>query len=569
MATFSGNIASRVTYDGTGGQSTNITSTDDGFRVFDAWAPNEEPVEGSMTNNLPISMAPATLQGNRGLAGSGTVYWYDRFHVEPSVIEVGNIVTDTTSTFVVWNGWRGQKRLIEITDNGNTAGLGITESASLVPPYLFAGYEEKSYTLSVSIDGPSTVDAVYQFVTSSGESPELAVTGQRIFAWTFRPNWAGGVEERMEWMTDVLTAYDGTEQRLALRTNPRRTIAYQFMLDDGSDRRKFEALLFNWGARTWMMPVWMEGNVLTSDLVAGSSSVTVPRMDGNWAEGGYCMIYTSAFSYEIAKIQTIAGNTVTFNSPTDSTWSAGAVIYPAVTGLIDDQIKLSRFTGDTEHGSVAFRVTETETVAAPSETTYRDLPVITEPPHWHQDITHDFVRKLRDIDFRLGKFLVDDEAGMPFNVISHHWTADGKSEIDDLRKFIYARMGKQKAVWLPTFAPDLLCVDTIGASSIVIDVESAYITRHLWGHVNRRDIMIELVDGTKFYRRLNGVSELSSTVERITINASLGQQVEPEDIRRISWLSVARFDTDSISLVWKYDDWVDCSVNWRTVRDDV
>jgi hypothetical protein len=568
MTTYTGYRGSSITYDGTGGQSVNVTTADPGV-VFDAWLAADTGAGGTLTSNLPISEPELTLQGNRGFSGGGHESWYNRFHIEPSPLEAGNILADTTATFSLWNGWRGQKTLIEITDNGETEGIVVTPPDNLVPPYPFAGYEEQTFTVNIAVDGPSQIDAVFWFITSSGESVELEINGQRIFAWTFKPDWSVPVEERLEWVTDVLTSYNGNEQRIALRTNPRRTIDYQFMIDNGSDRRKFEAMLFNWGARTWMMPVWMEGQTLTSEMTAGATSMVVTRQDGNWQDGGYCIVMTAAFEYEIIKISTISGDTVNFRNPTELTWPAGSVYYPAVTGIIGEKQGLTRFNGDTEYGRCTFQILETETVGADSPTTYRGMPVITEPPHWQADITNDYARKLRKIDYRVGKFAVEDEAGMPFSIISHHWTCDGKAEIDSLRKFVYARAGKQKAVWLPTFANDLLVVGAIGSSSTYIDVEHCFIVRHLWGHMNRRDIMIEMVNGNRYYRRVTDAVELSTTVERLTINSAIGVAADPEDIRRVSWLALARFDSDSISLAWRHDDWVDCSMNWRTVRDDV
>jgi hypothetical protein len=146
---------------------------------------------------------------------------------------------------------------------------------------------------------------------------------------------------------------------------------------------------------------------------------------------------------------------------------------------------------------------------------------------------------------------------------------DGKDEIDSFRQFLYARAGKHKVVWLPTFTPDIELLDTIGLAETNIDVEHGYITQHLWGHKNRRDIMIELVNGTKFYRRVTNVIEVDADTERMSISSALGQEVTVDDIRRICWMAVARLDTDNVTLLWKYDDWVECSANWRTVRDDI
>jgi len=568
MTTFAGQFSGSLVDVEADAVSTNLAS-DDGVQVFDAFQQAGISDSDALTDNLPISMPAVTSSGHVGKSGAGNTDWYYRFHIIPTEIDVGNVLNDSLTSFVVWNAWPTAKTLVSIDESGDSTGLTVSPPSPYTVPYSIPGLEDQTFMLGVEVAGPSLIDMTYTFNFSSGEGIDVAVSGQRIFAWTFRPHWGSDIEERLEWATDILTAYDGTEQRIALRASPRRMLAYQFMIDNNSDRRKFEAMLFNWGARVWMVPFWMEGNVFYSGLASGSTSFSIDRVSGNWQEGGHALIMTEAFTFEIVKIDSIVGNLINLNGPTTMTWPAGTVVYPAVTGLLSDKQELNRFTRNTEYGMCAFKLFETETVAADSPTTYRGLPVITQAPHWQQDITHDFLRKLQEIDFRLGKFSFEDEAGMPFNIINHHWVADGKDEIDALREFIYSQCGKQKTVWLPTFTPDIELVADANSASVYLDVAHGYLVKHLWGHINRRDIRIELVDGTVLYRRITDIDEMSATVERLTINSALGVDITPETVDRISWMSVARFDTDSISLLWKHDDWAECAVNWRTVRDDV
>jgi hypothetical protein len=208
-------------------------------------------------------------------------------------------------------------------------------------------------------------------------------------------------------------------------------------------------------------------------------------------------------------------------------------------------------------------------VAADSPTLYRTLPVVTEPTHWNQDVTNDFLRKLRELDYKTGIFSYDDEASMPFQVFSHGWTLDGKAEIDAFRSFIYARAGKHKAVWLPTFTPDIELAIAYQSADAYMDVQHGMIAQHLWGHVNRKDIRIETVSGNVYYRRITDVDVIDADTERLTISSALGENIALDEVRRISWMSIARLNSDSIQFKWRHDDWLECSANWKTVRDDV
>jgi hypothetical protein len=285
-------------------------------------------------------------------------------HIIPTTIEFGNIVADATETFILWNGWMDSVQLSAVNSSGDTTG--ITLDATDTPPFTIPALEELTLSIDALVDGPSLIDVHYEFIFSTDEVLTVDVTGQRIFAWTFRPNWDGGVEERMEWVTDVQTSYDGAEQRISLRTNPRRFMSYNFMLDNNADRRKFEAMLFNWGARTWLVPIWTEGNVLSAELTSGSSGITLARASGDWQDNRTAIIMNGlgAFDYEIIRISTVAGTVVTFSENTTRTWPAGSVIYPASTALLENSLKLNRFTRDTEYGSCQMNLKDGETVAA-------------------------------------------------------------------------------------------------------------------------------------------------------------------------------------------------------------
>jgi len=95
-------------------------------------------------------------------------------------------------------------------------------------------------------------------------------------------------------------------------------------------------------------------------------------------------------------------------------------------------------------------------------------------------------------------------------------------------------------------------------------------TRYLSGRINRRDIRIELNNGTIFYRRITGASEVSAAVERLSIDSQLGQNVAPSAIRAISFLTMCRLDADDIEIAHLTNQGLaQATTNWRAVRSDV
>ncbi|MBN0084789.1 hypothetical protein JTL67_35465, partial [Pseudomonas aeruginosa] len=97
----------------------------------------------------------------------------------------------------------------------------------------------------------------------------LVITGNRITAWTLVPDWADGVQESLEWLTELLTSTSGVEQRRSLRLSPRRSFEAEFYAE-GRERVLLDLSLAGWGGRIWALPVWPDIQLLASVTAAGA-----------------------------------------------------------------------------------------------------------------------------------------------------------------------------------------------------------------------------------------------------------------------------------------------------------
>jgi hypothetical protein len=218
---------------------------------------------------------------------------------------------------------------------------------------------------------------------------------------------------------------------------------------------------------------------------------------------------------------------------------------------------------------VRFRVTENNTNASATETSYRGYPVLTQAPVWSKDLTTEYKRKLEAIDFGVGGFTHNDESGMPASIQAHHWTLVSRAEVSDFRQFLYARKGKARALWVPTYQPDLQLVAAIVSGSSFINVENSGYSLYIAQAENRRDIRIRLKNGTIFYRRITASIELSSSVEQLTLSSAIPSNVAVDDIDLISFMALARMDSDMAELSWWTDTVAESTINFRSIRSGV
>lgn len=514
-------------------------------------------------NSYPVSSNPAAKNGSK--AASFFNDYYERIHITPAALVLGQIVADQTQDIRIWNAYTVPKTLNTITATG-ADGLSFTD----VLPITLQANHERIFVLDIKNVGAPTVDAKFTFTFTSANTPTLTVTGVRSSVFCFAPNWNDRITDRREWRTDIIEAFDGTEQRRRTRGSPRRQIEFSLGVE-ASDRRYLMSSVWDLGARTWQLPVWFDGQALTVDLPIGSTVINIDTSHRDFVIGGVAVLLgEKSRPHEALEILSFTASSITLKRPTVKAWPSGTMIYPARTARLDGSYGTSAFTGDYSTGQVRFDIlSPSDWPAALPVTLYRGVPVLTNKPNWLRDPSMDFSRLAERFDDDIGIATQYDRGGIPKTRQAHDWTMFSKAEVSSLLGLIYGLRGKCGELWVPTWHNDLKVVAAITAGATALQVEWLGYTLHLQADINRRDIRIELNNGSVFYRRITASSELSSAIESIGIDASLGIAVAITDIAQISFLSLCRSDSDILEIEYWQGNVAEAATAWRGVKRDI
>ncbi len=386
--------------------------------------------------------------------------------------------------------------------------------------------------------------------------------------WPYQPN--GPVLERLEWLTDVLESSSGVEQRIAQRRYPRRFFEFDVLLD-GAMARTAENLIAGNQDGEWYLPVWMDAERLAATLNAGATSVPAGGSVRDYAAGNLLLLMgNTGASNEGVTVSASGASAVTLSTPTAATWPAGSTVAPLRTARLFPSLSMARFTGASLYGRLRWQcVDTTDWTAASSETLYRSYPVMTHRTNWDQDPTREYARSLAVVDSGKGTPRWFEIAATPVAVQNHRWLCDGRAEIDTLRQWLFARRGRLACFWLPSWGRDLEVQATIGASDTTIDVEACGYTTYIAQAIGRRDIRIELTDGTVYYRRITASAEIDADTERLTISSALGASVSPASIYAVSFMHLARLDADAVEIAWHRWDVAEAVFATRGIRNDL
>lgn len=520
----------------------------------------------------PLAAWPVAANGHAIVAGRLGAYiddYYYRVHINPTLLDLGNVVSAQTTPVNVWNAHLVPQTLTDL------AGLdeGITISGQPEPPMLFTALQEREYQVSVKPDGQPVLDTVLTWAFANGETPGLQITATRIIAWSFAPDWGDGVRERLTWKTDIMVSEAFVEQRRALRLAPRRELSASMYVED-RERQLLDLALFGWGGRIWAVPVWPEIQVLAVPVALESKRIDCQTEHLDFHPGGLAMLRSeSAFEFEVVEIEAVDAGGLDLRRATQGSWPAGSRLYPARTGQLMQQPDISRLTDMASAVDVDFLVMDPSdwpALAVDALPLYRGRPVLDARPDESEDLTSSFERLTSTLDSQASMPLVTDTAGRAMPVTGYRWVDMGRAERAHWRSLAYTLRGAQGSIWVPTHADDLTLVDTVSGTSNALDVANCGYTRFGQARPGRRDIRIELYDGTVLYRRITGAAEMSPAMERLVIDQALGQLVTPSDIMRICWMVCSRQAGDSVEIehVTDSEGVAKGSMVFRGVRDD-
>lgn len=503
---------------------------------------------GAASDTQPVDERALALDG-AALPGFGAD-WYDRIHINPSPLALGNLLSSQVRDIEVWNAYLYQTRdLASVTGTG-TDGMELTEPEPA--PTTFARLEARTYQAAVSTEGPPTIDAEYTFAFDTGDVV-LAITGSRVVIFAVAPDWARGILERLEWLTDVLGAYEGTEQRIGLRDTPRRTFELDVLVQD-HEAAWMDALLWGWQARVFAVPVWTDPQRLAAALPAASASITVTTDGYDYHDGGIALLIGDYQTHEAVQINTVSAGAIALQRPTEQSWPAGTRILPARLARLADQQSVRRPTAGVVRARLRWAVEDDAGwTAQAGATTYQGYDVLERAPNRAKDVDTEYRRAVERIDFRTGPVTVDDHSDRPALLRTFEFWLRDRQDIQVHRDWLHYRKGRRVPFWAASRHRDLELTQPVGSASTTLIVRDIGYRLYYQQQMGRKDIALRHRDGTWYYRRITGAAAGNPGEEHLSIDSALGIDADPEDFAIVSFLELVRLDGDAVEIHWAND----------------
>ena len=477
--------------------------------------------------------------------------WFDKWLVQPGRLDLGNVLSTQIRQLELLNNFRTEFRTWEAFVNNAGAGVSVTNLPGL--PLVFAPLS--SFVVNVQVDtaGPPTILGTFDFDIDQVPPDILVVpiTGNRITMFRYRPQ--SPISETLEFKTDIIEHNDGGEQRISVREAPRQKFQFTVRTDDDRTRDSINALLFDWQARVFGIPVWHESKALDAPLGIGNTTVQVDTAFADFRVGGLVMIYDDNFINEALEIAVI--------NPTDIELSVGVsraydavntIVMPVRTGFTRPNLSQARYAiGPTDFKLEFTTIDNVDLSDASAFGTYQGAGQTVAKP------------SIDRLNFMKGRTLpegirrkitrLDNQTGQPAQISS--WSKgkpsitygfENKSFQDtwEYRQLMHFLRGSQLAFYLGTGRADIKPVVDMADTSTQIDFENFGFTQFVQEVTPRSDLQIHRVDGTVSQHEITGSVVVSDDVERLTVNPGISPALPVADVDRIEFLSLNRVAND-------------------------
>lgn len=495
--------------------------------------------------------------------------WFDRIHVLPRALYVGYLAGDREVEVEIWNAYRHGRSLVAIEVTG-PAGV---SAPALSSPQEFAALQSRLHTIVVALIGESQVEnlVIWDFAGLDDTGSELTLTGWRILVYAQHPN--GQVLESYGYLTRVLEAWDGTEQRSGLRSRPDREERIKSTVCTMDRLLALQARLYAGGHFPFGVPLWMDATPATADVALAATLVALNTPGRAFVAGSLCLLYRDPEHWEALPIDSVEADHLHLQSPTAQAWEVpGTLCVPVAPGRLLSAPELQHPGGSLARLEAAFSLEAETSISAASTgavggTQYQGLDVLTEAQHnARAAVAEAFGRLGTLIKNPTGKRAYDDHAQQSFPTRNFLWTARHRVACVQLREFLDARQGRRVPFWTPTFCWDLqLAADSDGAG-LTLEIRKAGYGQFLWPSLARRRLALFVPGQPMLLRQVTGLDD-GATSETLHLDSAPGVPLAAASTR-LCFLVLCRLAEDLTELTWWNPDYCEAAIRFRELPNE-
>lgn len=550
-------------YDGSGPHPVNLPVGDVGLLDSDA------AISGSNLASLPIVGVSIAHTGERAFSFYDD--FFERFYIKTEAIDFGVAAKTTLVPFKVWNA-RLDTGILNLITPLNLENDGVDLQGATVPS-VFTPLREITHTGRALAAGDTQILGSYLYQFTPEQTLEIPVKGLRGKLWPLPINWASGFHQTLEFKTEILTSRAGKEQRIAIRTTPRRSFEFDSVAD-GAARRELNLALDTAHFVDFIIPDAPRYALTVSDATAGATVLSFAELPV-WAATGVIVTLSHGRRVGLARIQTTDSDTDTVELSEGLTgdWPTGTRVCPGIVGALDDEVSTRRLTDDVVDVGLqlAERPGYQDYIApAAAPVTHNNREILLAKPNWAStpSVSHSWVSEW--VDYGKGviaRFVPTDFGG---RLIRWTYSRASYAEVMAVQDTFMRARGRRGEFYVPSWESDFTPKADLTAATKTMRVAGVEAAEVYAGSTVYGRLLIQLADGTRFYRKIVSASTVVDGYGQdslLTFDTEWPSNIPVGDIALVCFLLCARFASDSLTIEWLTDDKANVQFNLQTLED--
>lgn len=466
--------------------------------------------------------------------------FYDRIHIVPLNVDVGNLTSEQFVTVEVFNGYLINKTLATISQF-NADGITITGDT---PPVGYKPLQSKIYELRVTTDGPPDINAIFRFLWNLPEDTrDVTIVGSRIVAMPYI--FESPMQETLEWKTQLFQSNNGSEQRVRLRKAPRQRMSVNYPLPHAELQRAFN-LAYGWLTRRWAVPLWSEAQQIEGGIPSGTQTITIDTQVADFRVGGLIIVWQSERQSVTAKIVSMTPTTMSLDKPINQVYPSPWVA-PVRIGRVLGNIT-RRTDGYSSSLGITYEFTDNIDLGRESSPVqYLGNDVLTDAGMLsdENEVVEQLNARVDVVDYGTG--VLSTYSPWQYNHIrrTYRVVLQGLDEIWEFRKWLHSRAGRIAPFWKPTFENNIR-INQNGIVTFAMTVEADNYKEFGSKH---NHIAIHMKDGRLLLRTVLDIATIDS--DNLLLNMDESLNADASEVGFVSFVTLHRLDADRIELNWQ------------------
>ena len=396
------------------------------------------------------------------------------------------------------------------------------------------------------------------------------------------------ITEKLEFLTDIITSYDGSEQRIKLRQSPRKFYSFDYDAMNEQQAQWLKGVPRIRQSDTYYVPMWHQEMRLSEDC-QNSLANTLPidniymnHMEGvEWIEvfkrddpeqDGFQTDSGVLTSNRIYRVIGFTYGYIIIQGHLDETFlQANTWIYPlrkcsiqpieklnyvfargsSVTFNFEDLLFESTLTLPSVYKDYDYDIEQFNRFNLP--TTFNDKEVFLYSPQWEND--SDYMLKVEKntvkLDSESGIFLYDLKNASSYDINTLPLMLRNLKMVDNLKRFFINHAGRYKSFYAPTWVTDFeLCSNIVAGRNYILTTYTAYYK--YWTTNTRKKYIVVFTKSWNSY--IFKIDSFTYVVEngvkkgKVILDNTINLSILLSNIWMVSFFNLVRFDSDDLTL---------------------